>query len=961
MRELGRCIRESLGVSYVFLATQKYGFCLLPRLIPEEVFEELMQHVAEAEDCALLQEWFKLDENSAAPKWLESGEEWHPPPDFYGPGRCYVLQSRERFADGEWWPRYEQMQSSLRKAAHARYPEHTSPEALRDPKNTHFAQRFFISVTEEELKRGLLWVMPERQKQQTLVLRRSFQDPPSHKDWIDMVEVKVDDEAQLLLSSLIAIIPPHVPQLDCTPRGKGNGKAALSLEDEEDCRYLREANDFLAEKIARSIADAHLQHAVTHDEVFEEARYHMHSASVRAAKFCNTESTQRVVEAVRGFLGSGSGSSAFVVFGRSGAGKTYLMSQIMLDHIRESQATASGSQCVVARFLGTSPASSSVHVLLSSLCEQLRRCFRKDELVPSDFKDVKTYFRTALRTWPSAEQPLSLFIDSVDQLDDSNSGRQLEWLPVTELPPHLRLVVSTLPDHAEFQCLSQLRRGLGLAVGESCGNVLEVETISEHQKMLSHLLGLQDRTITDEQMEAVDIAFRGHSEADAAGTPLWLTIVAQVVGQWASYDGVKFAIQPSVRALIIDLFQRLEHTNGAYLTRAVMGFITLCRRSGVSETELAHLASLDDDVLADVYECWVPPLRTCPPLVISMLLADLEPYLSRRGDGSGKELVCWYHRQFWEAAEHYLFGEGLGGQDPGTFVPRAQRHGQLAEYFSGRWAGQAKPYSPWLAERVQRPEFFPGETAGDRMVPAQPLVLNGSFTDPVEKPLLNTRRVHERVYHAIHAGDVHAVREDLCSVEYIAAKVVAGEVSELLREYGEAVEWFTDKDLDPELVAALSEFMAFVGRNLDALRRGVAMRAFQFAMQQPDASVIHRSLLRVLEMDWAASGMRLVVWPDKPQQQDPCQLTIQEHENSVNAVAYSPCGKWVASGSKDETIKVCSVVTGEVKCTLTGHSGSVNSVAYSPDGKHIVSGAYDKSVRIWDSTTGKEVSRRVWT
>ena len=47
---------------------------------------------------------------------------------------------------------------------------------------------------------------------------------------------------------------------------------------------------------------------------------------------------------------------------------------------------------------------------------------------------------------------------------------------------------------------------------------------------------------------------------------------------------------------------------------------------------------------------------------------------------------------------------------------------------------------------------------------------------------------------------------------------------------------------------------------------------------------------------------------------------------------------------------------GEPVCTLTGHSGYVHSVAYSPDGKHLVSGSRDNTVKVWDSQTGKEVS-----
>ena len=42
--------------------------------------------------------------------------------------------------------------------------------------------------------------------------------------------------------------------------------------------------------------------------------------------------------------------------------------------------------------------------------------------------------------------------------------------------------------------------------------------------------------------------------------------------------------------------------------------------------------------------------------------------------------------------------------------------------------------------------------------------------------------------------------------------------------------------------------------------------------------------------------------------------------------------------------------------TLRGHEDAVNAVAFSPDGKRVVSGSRDNIVKIWDTATEAVVS-----
>ncbi len=84
-----------------------------------------------------------------------------------------------------------------------------------------------------------------------------------------------------------------------------------------------------------------------------------------------------------------------------------------------------------------------------------------------------------------------------------------------------------------------------------------------------------------------------------------------------------------------------------------------------------------------------------------------------------------------------------------------------------------------------------------------------------------------------------------------------------------------------------------------------------------------------------------------------CFQTLEEHSYSVRSVAWSPDGKYIVSGSSDETIKIWDANSGECLKTLEGHSSRVNSVAWSPDGSKIVSGSSDATIKIWDANSGE--------
>ena len=82
------------------------------------------------------------------------------------------------------------------------------------------------------------------------------------------------------------------------------------------------------------------------------------------------------------------------------------------------------------------------------------------------------------------------------------------------------------------------------------------------------------------------------------------------------------------------------------------------------------------------------------------------------------------------------------------------------------------------------------------------------------------------------------------------------------------------------------------------------------------------------------------------------QVVIHWHSDWVYFVAFSPDGKRLVSCSRDVTVRVWDVETGEIVAGPFRHEKSVICAVFSTDGKCVLSASWDDTVRTWNTDCG---------
>jgi NACHT domain- and WD repeat-containing protein len=687
LREIARSQHTSPRPNFIVLLGNRFGWCPPPSQIPSNEFEKILGAIKDLKDAELLKEWYRLDKNAIPFEWR--------------------LKSRELEGQYANYDQWEPVETRLHNILSTAVKELNFSVEQQLP--------YVASATEQEIAAGALGV--KKAPEHVLCFFRTITGLPKlynsgTEDFLDLNEKDhtVNEEKQRKIDNLkkrlVAYLPCNVQiyQAQWTTDGITNNHINRLCND-----VLNSLWRIILEEIEHPYLDSTIEIA-THihpDEALDnEGIAHCQFAEQSLRFFVGR---REMLTKIARYLKENQRYPLAIV-GAGGTGKSALIARA-IQQTRESNPKAE----IVYRFIGVTPSSSEGRSLLYSLCREIARRYNLSDInLAIDYNSLVPELGKRMRQ-ATADKPLILFLDSIDQLSNTQEACKLIWLP-NELPEHVHVIVSTRPE--------QMREILLMKHIQT--EELTGLSLSEGNDLLSQWLTSVNRALQPAQRKEVLSKF-----ALSDYNPLYLRLAFEQAKLWTSDSG-----EPSeqlalgIRGIIQkNLIRRLakESNHGKVLVSRALGYLA-ASRYGLAEDELIDLLSRDVQVYgwflensyhfprdlierAISFRCnhptqqvkngqpsvdenaaidWLKEIRTSlekreeflteilpkedgprlPIALWSRLYFDLELYLTERVK-DGSSLLNFYHRELGEVSVKEFLGLG----------EKRLYHARLADYF----------------------------------------------------------------------------------------------------------------------------------------------------------------------------------------------------------------------------------------------------------------------------------------
>jgi molecular chaperone DnaK (HSP70)/GTPase SAR1 family protein len=639
-KEILRCYEESMGLFFLSLQSQKYGYCPLPKYISALAYDTCIVGKISEEDQRLFNHWYQYDSNS-----LPSGH--------------YILRNLSSLNDNYYWkdvfPRLIKLLNGINFRVGEGSRETTAEELKIGCSVTEYETRLASSFAKYDRTR-LAWICRKLE---------GIQHSEFDHKWRFYDDTLDDEDRKNKLDALYS----HMGDVYDGDYSKRKTYQLASYED-----FLLDAPQWTSQfsqwkAYIDSLFFDTLKGAIDYqtkwkengcglglpgkeaDEVF----HHYEWAYAKCRGFYRRE---ELLASAFQSLGSKmiGGGLRLAVIGQSGCGKTAFMSKLA-SSLNEQQANklASDRKPIILRYGGTTAGSTRILTLLLNVCYQIHllnglaydandilSCFYVTEdrnLFPTDmdkrFQRLLTYWISLLDRFPHI-----FILDSLDQIKDESEKRSrralLLAIPVT---CKSTIIVSLIPDellkdteHGKVEATLKERNISSLTIPSRC---------QDGEKILESILAQKGRTLTARQWSAVRTALQ-YGESSI----LYIQLCSRIISGWTSFQSSDSRLEHSVIMILNQIFDDLERNYGRQLVRAVIAYITFASLNssgysqwGIDDNQLVEILTRDTTVMKSVNQY---NTTTIFPLHVWLRLKhEIHDFLVETASGTWK----WYHRQ----------------------------------------------------------------------------------------------------------------------------------------------------------------------------------------------------------------------------------------------------------------------------------------------------------------------------
>ncbi|XP_066597814.1 NACHT and WD repeat domain-containing protein 2 isoform X2 [Prorops nasuta] len=919
MREIENCQRLSMGPNFVVFLGQKYGYRPIPTYVLSSELEMLRTELeGQGMDVSLLDKWYKKDSNAVPPTSI-----LQPISSIlknFNNKRIPKLQQEDQAI---WWDTMLKMQKLFRKGAQSLYNN-----GKFDKDTMH---NYFMSVTEREVINGILNV--KNTKNHCLAYVRyinniNLQNLKKASLFLDIVNRSLDNEASKLLANLRDERLPDKIERTNYQSYTVEWIGREGLDPETHSEYLQHFITHFYRNIVKLVDRAmRKEDSSAQGQIITEILQHLHACNNSVKVFYGREDT---LVRIKEYMLDDS-EKPLVFYGEGGCGKTSLLAKSA--GLSYTTWLTGKKPINVIRFLGTTPDSSALTPTLISICQQISyNCGASFDDIPDDLVPLTAFFK-ALLTRATPEQPILLFLDSVDQLTGTQ-GNKLSWLP-TRLPANCKMILSCAAEESN-PVISRDYRLLRRMI-DTEDSFIEVTALGEDLAMdvIRMWMKTAHRDLNNYQWRLVANAI------SKCSLPIFVKLVFAEICRWRSYTKpADTHLASTVMDSIMMLFERIEKQHGKILVFHALAYITAAK-SGLSESELEDLISLDDKVLDDVYQYHLPPVRRIPPLLWTRIRNDLPNYLSER-EADGVSVLNWYHRQFRDTAKERYFKN----MNMATYF-----HSMIADYYLGIWGG-GNP-KPFKYTEIQRHRFNLADKEGvaDRKVPEQPLAF---YSKEGSISRYNLRKFGELPFHLVRSRRFNDLFKNvLFNYEWLHAKLSSCPLQAVLSDFEDACQFIEDQNLVRELMLvadALRLGGAILGSHPDMLAPQLVGRL----LPEIGGNANVRMLLRACDKDGAKDCALLPLYHCLHTPGGPLKYSLEGHQFAVFGFCLTSDYRYVVSIS-NRFITWDLSTSDMTRDVNPGIEGIMQQLVLSPDNRYAAASTTNNQTVVLNTLTSEFV------